>query len=70
MSRPACAYPRRWAPNGGNAETMNPTYHRLAGDHASIWAMDEARHIQGITAEPQAYEQRVVGLFGNALLGR
>jgi hypothetical protein len=57
-----------WAPNGGNAETMNPTYQRLAGDHASIWAMNDARHIKGITAEPQAYERRVVGFFDKALL--
>jgi hypothetical protein len=32
--------------------------------------MNDARHIKGITAEPQAYERRVVGFFDNALLGR
>jgi MYXO-CTERM domain-containing protein len=59
-----------WAPNGGNAETMNPTYRRLAGEHASIWAMNDARHIKGITAEPEAYERRVVAFFDHSLLGR
>jgi fermentation-respiration switch protein FrsA (DUF1100 family) len=59
-----------WGPNGGNAETMNPTYRRLAGEHASIWAMEDARHIKGITAEPEAYEQRVVGFFDSALLDK
>jgi MYXO-CTERM domain-containing protein len=59
-----------WAPNGGNAETMNPTYRRLAGDHASIWAMNDARHIKGIAAEPQAYERRVVGFFDDALFAK
>jgi MYXO-CTERM domain-containing protein len=59
-----------WAPNGGNVEIMNPTYRRLAGDHASIWAMNDARHIKGIAAEPRAYERRVVGFFDNALLDK
>ncbi|MGH8970452.1 MAG: alpha/beta hydrolase, partial [Actinomycetes bacterium] len=59
-----------WAPNGGNAETMTPTYGRLAGDQASVWAMNDALHIQGITAEPEAYEDRVVGFFEDALLER
>jgi hypothetical protein len=49
---------------------MNPTYRRLAGEHASIWAMNDARHIKGITAEPEAYERRVVAFFDHSLLGR
>jgi hypothetical protein len=58
-----------WAPNGGNAETMNPTYRRLAGRHASAWKMEGARHIHGITAQPRAYERRVTAFFDKALLG-
>jgi hypothetical protein len=41
-----------------------------AGEHASIWAMNDARHIKGIAAEPQAYEHRVISFFDNARLGR
>ncbi|HEX7189666.1 MAG TPA: alpha/beta fold hydrolase [Actinomycetes bacterium] len=57
-----------WAPNGGNAETMNPEYHRLAGGPASIWEMPDAMHIKGITAQPREYERRVVGFLDAALL--
>ena len=56
-----------WAPNGGNAETMNPTYYRLAAGPKSIWAIRDARHIQGITAHPAEYERRVIGFFDDAL---
>ena len=56
-----------WAPNSGG-ENMNPTYHRLAGEPKSIWAIPEAQHIQGITARPKEYERRVVDFFDGALL--
>ena len=59
-----------WAPNGGNAETMNPEYHRLAGENALIWEMPDAQHIRGIVAEPEEYERRVIGFLDDALLGR
>jgi fermentation-respiration switch protein FrsA (DUF1100 family) len=56
-----------WAPNGGNAETMNPVYYRLAGGPKTIWEIPDARHIQGITKHPKEYEQRVVGFFDRSL---
>ena len=59
-----------WAPNGGNLEIMNPEYHRLAGGPASIWRIDDAMHIQGITAHPEQYERRVVGFFDETLVRR
>jgi dienelactone hydrolase len=59
-----------WAPNGGNLEIMNPEYRRLAGGPASIWRIDDAMHIQGITAHPAAYERRVVGFFDDTLVRR
>jgi hypothetical protein len=59
-----------WAPNGGNLEIMNPEYHRLAGGPASIWRIDDAMHIQGITAHPKEYERRVVGFFDDTLVRR
>jgi alpha/beta superfamily hydrolase len=58
-----------WAPNGGNVETMNPRFHRLGGDNASIWSIPNASHIKGITAEPVEYERRVVAFFDDALRG-
>jgi fermentation-respiration switch protein FrsA (DUF1100 family) len=56
-----------WAPNGGNAETMNPVYYSLAGGQKTIWEIPDARHIQGITAHPREYEQRVIGFFDRSL---
>jgi fermentation-respiration switch protein FrsA (DUF1100 family) len=56
-----------WAPNGGNAETMNPVYYRLAGGPKTIWEIPDARHIQGLTAHPKEYERRVVGFFDRVL---
>ena len=58
-----------WAPNGGNRETMTPVYERLIGPSASLWAMDDVKHIQGLQTHPEEYERRVVGFFDEALLG-
>jgi alpha/beta superfamily hydrolase len=57
-----------WAPNGGNVETMNPKYHRLASGPKQIWSIPDAKHVLGITARPREYERRVVGFFDGALL--
>jgi hypothetical protein len=57
-----------WAPNGGNVETMNPEYFRLAGGPKQIWSIPDAKHVQGITAHPREYERRVVGFFDRELL--
>jgi hypothetical protein len=57
-----------WAPHGGNAETMNPTYYRLASGPKTIWSIPDARHTRGIDAHPAEYERRVVGFFDRALL--
>ncbi len=58
-----------WTPVSGS-ETMNPVYRRLAGGNASIWEIPEAQHMQGINTRPQEYEQRVIGFFDDALLGK
>jgi uncharacterized protein len=57
-----------WAPNGGNVETMNPEYFRVAGGPKQIWSIPDAKHVQGITAHPREYERRVVGFFDRELL--
>jgi dienelactone hydrolase len=60
-----------WAPDGGNAtEVLTPTYARLAGAHGSLWAVPDARHIEGIKTAPAEYERRVVSFFDQSLLGR
>lgn len=56
-----------WAPHGGNVEGLNPTYRELAGSGASIWRIDDARHIRGLATHPVEYEHRVVGFFDAAL---
>ena len=56
-----------WAPNGGNKETMNPKYFKLANGPKQIWAMPTARHVGGIYEQPDEYERRVVGFFDRAL---
>ena len=58
-----------WAPNGGNRETLNPLYHRLIGPSASVWAIDDVKHMKGLQGHPEEYERRVVGFFDQALLG-
>ena len=65
-SPPGAAHRTR---NGGNAETMNPTYQRLIGPSAEGGGIDDARHIKGIKQHPGEYERRLVGFFDRALLG-
>ena len=56
-----------WAPNGGNRETMSPLYARLIGPSASLWEIDDVKHIHGLQSHPHQYERRVVGFFDQAL---
>jgi uncharacterized protein len=55
-----------WATDGG-AETMNPTYFRLAQGPKSIWGIPEIGHMGGITAHPKEYERRVIAFLEGAL---
>jgi hypothetical protein len=56
-----------WAPNGGNRETLNPTYQEQIGPSAEIWEIDDVKHVQGIKGHPEEYERRVVGFLDDAL---
>ena len=56
-----------WASTLSDIETMNPTYHRLAGANSSIWELDDAEHVRGLATHPVQYEDRVVGFFDAAL---
>jgi uncharacterized protein len=55
------------APNSRHGEELNRGYARAAGDNATLWEIPEARHVGGIDARPEEYEQRVVGFFDEAL---
>jgi hypothetical protein len=55
------------APNSPNGEVRNRDYVEAAGDSASLWEIPESRHMGGIDARPQQYEERVVGFFDAAL---
>ena len=57
-----------WAPNGGNRETLNPTYQEQIGSSAEIWEIDDVKHVQGIKGHPEEYERRVIGFLDDALL--
>ena len=57
-----------WAPNGGNRETLNPTYQEQIGYSADIWEIDDVKHVEGIKGHPEEYERRVIGFLDDALL--
>jgi hypothetical protein len=52
-----------------SAETsLAPVWARIDGRKGVLWHVD-AEHTKGLADHPRAYERRVVGLFGRALLG-
>ena len=58
------------AENGGGGEELNPDYFQAAGEPKELWQVEDSGHISGITAQPEEYEQRVIGFFDRWLLGR
>ena len=59
-----------YAGHGAGGEEYNPDYYAAAGAPKAIWKIPEAGHTAGYQARPREYEQRVVGFFDHALLGR
>ena len=57
-----------WSPDTGELEALNPTYQRLIGPSAEIWAVPDTGHVQAIKQHPEEYEQRVIGFLDGALL--
>jgi hypothetical protein len=54
----------------GNAdESLNAVYRDAGGPAVTLWKIPAAGHTGGLSAEPAAYEARVVGFFDRALLG-
>ncbi len=48
----------------------NELFYRNAAGYKELWKVPGSGHMKGIEAQPQAYEQRVVGFFDKTLLGK
>jgi uncharacterized protein len=59
-----------YAEHGVGSEDLNKNFYRAAGEPKQLWRVPGAGHTNGMTAQPRAYEQRVVGFFDQALLGK
>jgi uncharacterized protein len=59
-----------YAGHGVGGEEFNVRYYRAAHAPKTLWKIPEAGHTNGISARPLQYEQRVVGFFDQALLGK
>jgi uncharacterized protein len=59
-----------YASRGAGGEEFNPDYYAAARAPKALWKISEGGHTGGFQARPHQYEQRVVGFFDRALLGR
>jgi uncharacterized protein len=59
-----------YAEHGAGGEDLNKDFYRAAGRPKQLWHVEGAGHTGGLDAQPRAYEQRVVGFFDQALLGK
>jgi dienelactone hydrolase len=59
-----------YAGHGAGGEEYNLSFYRAAHAPKALWKIPEAHHTGGFQARPRQYEQRVVGFFDHALLGR
>ena len=59
-----------YAGHGAGGEEFNLDYYRAAHAPKALWEIPEAHHAGGFQARPGEYEQRVVGFFDRALLGK
>jgi hypothetical protein len=55
---------------GSADEELNAVYRDAGGPAVAHWEIAQAGHTGGLAAVPEEYEQRVVGFFDRALLGR
>jgi pimeloyl-ACP methyl ester carboxylesterase len=49
---------------------MNPEFFEAAQQPKQLWEVPDAGHIGALDAQPEEYEERVVGFFDETLLGR
>jgi uncharacterized protein len=59
-----------YAGHGAGGEEYTPDYYRAAHAPKALWEIPEAHHTGGFQVRPREYEQRVVGFFDRALLGK
>ena len=59
-----------YAEHGVGSEDLNKDFYRAAGEPKQLWRVAGAGHTGGLTAQPRAYERRVVGFFDHVLLGK
>lgn len=59
-----------YAEHGAGGEDLNRNYYRAAGEPKRLWRVAGAGHTGGLTAQPRAYGERVVGFLDHALLGK
>jgi uncharacterized protein len=59
-----------YAGHGAGGEEYNSDYYRAAHAPKALWEIPEAHHVGGFEARPHQYEQRVIGFFDGALLGK
>lgn len=59
-----------YAEHGSGGEDLNKNYYRAAGEPKELWRVAGAGHTGGMTAQPRAYERRVVGFLDRELLGK
>ena len=57
-----------YATNGAGGEDNQPQYYAALRGPKQIWKIDTS-HTHGLSAQPRAYERRVVGFFDRTLLG-
>src|SRR5262245_52152787 len=58
-----------YADPGQGGEQLNPLYHDAADEPKELWLVPGAGHTGGLDAQPQEYEERVMGFFDEALGG-
>jgi hypothetical protein len=47
--------------------SMNPDFYEAAGEPKELWEVPESAHIDGIDAQPEEYEQRLIEFFDRYL---
>jgi uncharacterized protein len=54
--------------DGQPQEALNSVYYDAAGPPKALWEVPGAGHTAALSAQPRAYERRIVGFFDRALL--
>jgi fermentation-respiration switch protein FrsA (DUF1100 family) len=54
--------------DGQPQEALNSVYYDAAGPPKELWEVPGAGHTAALSAQPRAYERRIVGFFDRALL--